>query len=64
MLGLIGLDGVEEGGVVSRLAGGDLAALDDREEQALRAERLRLARGRSRRTRGAVRRFGLAGRQK
>ncbi len=43
---------------------GDLVSLDDREEQALRAERLRLAGGRPGRTRGAVRRFGLAGRQK
>jgi CobQ-like glutamine amidotransferase family enzyme len=43
---------------------GDLAPLDDREEQALRAERLRLAEGRPSRARGAVRRLGLTGRQR
>ncbi len=43
---------------------GELAPLDDREEQALRAERLALAGGRPRRGREAARRWRLAGRQK
>lgn len=42
---------------------GELAPLDDREEQALRAERLALAGGRPSRVLGAARRYGLAGRQ-
>jgi CobQ-like glutamine amidotransferase family enzyme len=43
---------------------GELAPLDDREEEALRAERLLLAAGRPNRARQVARRFGLAGRQK
>jgi CobQ-like glutamine amidotransferase family enzyme len=42
---------------------GELAPLDDREEHALRAERLHLAEARPNRTRAAARRLGLAGRE-
>jgi CobQ-like glutamine amidotransferase family enzyme len=47
-----------------RWAVGELAPLDDREEEALRAERLLLAGRRPHRVRGVARRLGLAGRQK